>query len=256
MDLLEDELPPPPQDGRQESPAMRRYRRLLRQRQQRRLIQDAEEASQKLRCISIVLLAACILGLFAPNSLPVEMLLGLASFPVIIGLLVIKLMAPSTPIEVDEEGVALVERQRRTKQEILDILIEIPVDTDMAGAECDICQEEYVQGDIMAASPNPDCSHMFHQHCIVEWLMDHDVCPICRRNYLGEGDKEAAAEEDTQNDTGVVDDEGPTANATEESDAQTGAEADDVEIGDESATRRDESTSRKDEVERTPEEIV
>lgn len=65
--------------------------------------------------------------------------------------------------------------------------------------ECPICLEEYCPNDTIAwakdggdppvASSSDDvgvrndtgCDHIFHKHCFVAWLQDHDECPMCRR---------------------------------------------------------------------------
>lgn len=49
---------------------------------------------------------------------------------------------------------------------------------------CSICLSEYEEGDDICLSPNPQCKHAFHKDCMVEWLMKHNRCPICRNNYL------------------------------------------------------------------------
>jgi len=50
---------------------------------------------------------------------------------------------------------------------------------------CPICMERYKAGDDIAWSHNEDCLHAFHVDCIVQWLMTHDHCPMCRSPYLG-----------------------------------------------------------------------
>ena len=49
---------------------------------------------------------------------------------------------------------------------------------------CPICFNEYQVGDDIAWSCNETCHHAFHYDCIVQWLMKHDECPMCRSDYL------------------------------------------------------------------------
>mmetsp|Transcript_17623 Transcript_17623/g.22248 ORF Transcript_17623/g.22248 Transcript_17623/m.22248 type:complete len:230 (+) Transcript_17623:1420-2109(+) len=49
---------------------------------------------------------------------------------------------------------------------------------------CPICLEEYKVGDEIAWSKNNECPHAFHLDCMINWLMDHDECPLCRADYL------------------------------------------------------------------------
>jgi len=46
--------------------------------------------------------------------------------------------------------------------------------------ECSICLEPYGKGDSICVSKSPECQHMFHKQCIVEWLQKQDHCPLCR----------------------------------------------------------------------------
>jgi len=49
---------------------------------------------------------------------------------------------------------------------------------------CEICLMDYEVGDEVCFSPNEECAHAFHKDCIVDWLLNKNSCPICRRNYL------------------------------------------------------------------------
>ena len=49
---------------------------------------------------------------------------------------------------------------------------------------CPICCDDYAKGDYIAWSKNEQCCHAFHTDCIMQWLMNHDDCPMCRNNYL------------------------------------------------------------------------
>lgn len=53
---------------------------------------------------------------------------------------------------------------------------------------CSICYEEYKIGDDISWSPNDDCPHVYHLSCILEWLLDHDHCPMCRAKYINVDD--------------------------------------------------------------------
>lgn len=50
--------------------------------------------------------------------------------------------------------------------------------------ECPICLETYKENDEICWSRNRNCTHAFHLDCMVDWLMIHDDCPLCRSNYL------------------------------------------------------------------------
>lgn len=46
---------------------------------------------------------------------------------------------------------------------------------------CCICQEEYAVGDDLGIL---DCGHDFHTNCIKQWLMQKNLCPICKTTGL------------------------------------------------------------------------
>jgi hypothetical protein len=69
---------------------------------------------------------------------------------------------------------------------------------------CPICYEEYKMGDDIAWSKNVECPHVYHLSCILEWLLDNDMCPMCRARYIDlnadvilEEDEEVIGEMDT-----------------------------------------------------------
>ena len=43
---------------------------------------------------------------------------------------------------------------------------------------CLICQFNYQQNDSVRRLR---CSHMFHQECVDPWLLERDICPVCRK---------------------------------------------------------------------------
>jgi len=50
--------------------------------------------------------------------------------------------------------------------------------TSFKGA-CPVCLEDYKEGDDVAWS-RFKCNHVFHWHCIQDWLMESEECPMCR----------------------------------------------------------------------------
>lgn len=56
-------------------------------------------------------------------------------------------------------------------------------DTSASEQFCNICLEEYKVGEEIGWSKNDLCHHVFHKHCILEWLVQHQDCPICRNKY-------------------------------------------------------------------------
>mmetsp|Transcript_3654 Transcript_3654/g.8403 ORF Transcript_3654/g.8403 Transcript_3654/m.8403 type:complete len:210 (-) Transcript_3654:2078-2707(-) len=49
---------------------------------------------------------------------------------------------------------------------------------------CAICLEPYAVGDDLCTGKTEQCSHVFHKHCMVEWIRRHNRCPICRSNLM------------------------------------------------------------------------
>ncbi|CAB9521210.1 expressed unknown protein [Seminavis robusta] len=52
--------------------------------------------------------------------------------------------------------------------------------------ECAVCFDDYQHNDVLCRSPNPDCHHSFHKTCAFEWLRKNNMCPVCRRRYVGD----------------------------------------------------------------------
>jgi hypothetical protein len=50
--------------------------------------------------------------------------------------------------------------------------------------ECCICLECYTPGETICVPVTNECNHVFHQECILEWLKNHDKCPLCRVELL------------------------------------------------------------------------
>ena len=54
----------------------------------------------------------------------------------------------------------------------LDRHVGVPV-----GTLCAVCQE-----DVACASQIRACGHLFHSHCIGQWLQMNPRCPVCRHD--------------------------------------------------------------------------
>lgn len=51
------------------------------------------------------------------------------------------------------------------------------LETEKIGEECSICQDEYVEKDILTELK---CRHVYHEECLLNWLKTNGICPICR----------------------------------------------------------------------------
>lgn len=45
------------------------------------------------------------------------------------------------------------------------------------GTNCQICMENFEEGDELRTLP---CFHLFHSHCVDQWLKVNSICPTCR----------------------------------------------------------------------------
>ncbi|XP_022850049.1 probable E3 ubiquitin-protein ligase RHG1A [Olea europaea var. sylvestris] len=64
---------------------------------------------------------------------------------------------------------------RRTKLGILDnFSSHFPTELEK---KCSICQEDYEADDEMGKL---NCGHFYHTNCIKEWLVQKNICPICK----------------------------------------------------------------------------
>lgn len=73
------------------------------------------------------------------------------------------------------------ERQKIERQLITRHYIE---EDDAEHIECAICLSAFVKGQEVAQSVNSECTHLFHTDCIIDWLLTHNACPECRRDFL------------------------------------------------------------------------
>ena len=72
----------------------------------------------------------------------------------------------------------------RSLQNAMNIKVSSTSSSLYSPKSCPICMEPYETGDEIAWSKNENCLHVFHQECIVGWLMTSNDCPLCRQDYL------------------------------------------------------------------------
>jgi hypothetical protein len=68
---------------------------------------------------------------------------------------------------------------------------------------CAICLEVYKPNETVIWSSNIDCSHAFHQDCILDYLMVKEIkvketvspCPCCRQDFMSLSSEEADEKE-------------------------------------------------------------
>lgn len=83
--------------------------------------------------------------------------------------------------------------------------------------QCPICFENYEVGDEVCFSRNEACSHTFKLECMMDWLMKHDDCPLCRTNYLMDSSSSKSGERAMVDEEGreqALDTSNPSTNTT------------------------------------------
>lgn len=61
--------------------------------------------------------------------------------------------------------------------------------------ECSICLSDFQADETISWAKSKDCSHVYHEDCIIQWLEKHDECPLCRVNLFKRTDCEDDCEE-------------------------------------------------------------
>ena len=49
---------------------------------------------------------------------------------------------------------------------------------------CPICLDTFKPNDLVSWSKYAKCEHVYHNHCIMLWLMNHVDCPYCRCKFI------------------------------------------------------------------------
>lgn len=78
----------------------------------------------------------------------------------------------STGLADDQIGRCL----RKTKLRVLNELPSQHVSAEIEG-KCSICQEEY---EVEEEVGKLECGHAYHLHCIKQWLVRKNACPVCK----------------------------------------------------------------------------
>merc|ERR1711982_314982 len=74
---------------------------------------------------------------------------------------------------------------KEQKQDVDDINEHTKNGDDDQEHVCSICLLAYKDDDIIAKSHNEECSHIYHNECIVQWLLINKTeCPNCRKPYI------------------------------------------------------------------------
>jgi hypothetical protein len=106
---------------------------------------------------------------------------------------------------------------------------------------CAICLGDYVEGEKVCLSRNPDCSHFFHSTCGIAWLAKHSECPICRAEFIFEDHLKEKHDNSSSHDDD--DDDGGTATAANASASEI--ESSRAEDGDDGVDENQETAPRR-----------
>jgi hypothetical protein len=56
----------------------------------------------------------------------------------------------------------------------------------MKGKECSICLQDFEEGEEEVFVEVKVCKHIFHEKCLVEWIVHNRTCPLDRKNIFEE----------------------------------------------------------------------
>jgi hypothetical protein len=81
--------------------------------------------------------------------------------------------------------VLICQEEGRVNQGISQMLVHVEYSQEMGELECSICLEtmEDSRGNFVKTRT---CGHVFHQRCLVQWILQNHSCPLCRRQLFEE----------------------------------------------------------------------
>lgn len=77
-------------------------------------------------------------------------------------------------------------REERIRKALAVKTLDPLLESLMEEQTCLICLSGYKLGETFCSANVDDCVHLFHEDCLLEWLMKHDDCPCCRRCIIPE----------------------------------------------------------------------
>ena len=80
-------------------------------------------------------------------------------------------------------------KQDRVEDKSCDIEIgNVDADTKSLNSDdnmtCVICLDQFKVDDLVSWSANGKCDHIYHEDCILNWLLKRSDCPYCRCEYI------------------------------------------------------------------------
>ena len=55
---------------------------------------------------------------------------------------------------------------------------QIKFNDSMLHESCSICLEEYIENEVLLKVNK--CNHVYHKNCIMKWMDESEICPLCR----------------------------------------------------------------------------
>eukprot|EP00980_Cylindrotheca_fusiformis_P000515 scaffold125_cov109-Cylindrotheca_fusiformis.AAC.5 len=95
--------------------------------------------------------------------------------------------SPTLPISEDEENLAGNQNKNQGESPSSRSVLSQRLSSwrkASSSDECCICLDGYHPGETICAPITDKCNHVFHEECVMEWLRDHDLCPLCRVNLM------------------------------------------------------------------------